>query len=86
MNEIKCGFQVYIDDHVPLLFRHADHQSVTGNPRVVHKDVDPSEVFYDFSNHGMCFFKVGRIGGISLRFDAQGGYLFFGFQSLFIDR
>ena len=75
VDEVEGRLQVDGDDGIPLLFAHAQHQSVLGDAGVVDEDVDASEVFFHLLDHLFRLGEVGSIAGVALGLDAKRFYL-----------
>ena len=71
MDEVKCRLQVHVDYHIPLLFAHAHHQTVTSDTGIVYQYIDPSEVLVDFFNDLCSIFKVSRVRSVTFGFHAH---------------
>ena len=84
MDEVECGFQVHVDNHIPLLFAHAHHQAVAGDPGVIDQYVDATEILHDLSHHAGRIFEVCGVGGISFGLDAERLQLFFRVLEIFV--
>ena len=75
MGEVEGALEVDVDDGIPLLFGHAEHESVLGDACVVDEDVDGSEVFLYFLYDFFCGVEVGGVACIGAAGDAHGFYL-----------
>ena len=51
--KIEHRFQVYTDHKVPLFFSHPHQQSVSGDPGIVHKNVNSAEIIYHLVYHSL---------------------------------
>ena len=74
MNEVERRLEVHADDGVPLLFGHAQHESVFGDACVVDEDVDCAEVFFDLLHERFRLDEVCGVAGIALALDAERCY------------
>ena len=66
MDEVEGGFEVDVDDGVPLLFAHAHHEVVAGDSSVVDKDVYAPEVGDDLCHGLLRLRKICGIGSVRL--------------------
>ena len=51
-DSIKCAFQVYIQYSIEIFFFHLHDQSISGDPGVIHQNVQMSVLFYYVFDHG----------------------------------
>ena len=64
MDVIECGFEVGVDDFVPLFLGHTEQQRVHSDTRVVHKHIYAAEFLLDFGDRLFGRFEVGCVGDI----------------------
>ena len=65
MNEVERRFEVHVNHHIPLLFAHTHHQTVTSNTCVVDQYIDTAEILNDFCNHFCGILKIRSIRRIA---------------------
>lgn len=61
MDEVEGTLEVDVDDGIPLLLSHFQHQSIFGDAGVVDKNVDMSEVLVNLVDKSLCLSEVGSI-------------------------
>ena len=65
VDKVESRLQVYANHSVPLLFGHAEHQTVLRNAGIVYQHVDRTEVFMHLLHHLGSLSKVSSIRSVS---------------------
>lgn len=76
MYEIECGLQVYVQNSIPLLLSHAQHQSVFRDSCIVDQYIYTSKIFFYLIYHLLSLRKVGCIACISTACNTKTFYFF----------
>ena len=70
LGDDESGIQVDVNDLAELIHRHLMHRDPLDDSRIVHKDIDRSEVLLNVSDHLRDFVFLGHIADISAGIDA----------------
>ena len=69
---VERRLEVDGEHSVPLLFGHAEHETVLGDACVVHQDVDPAEIGMYLVYDGFGAGEVGGVGFVGLYLYPEG--------------
>ena len=75
MDEIECRLQIDIDDHIPLLLLHLQHQSVPRDTRIVYENIYTAEIAHYLLDDLVRLLEIGGVGGIGLAAHPERKYL-----------
>ena len=85
MNEVESGFQVNVDNHIPLLFGHTHHQTVTSNTCIVNQNINAAEICMNSLYYFGSIFKARCIRCICFGFYSKRFNFFCCCLSIFIN-
>ena len=85
MDEIECRFQIDIQYGIPLCLCHTQHQIILRDTGIIDQNIHTAKILHDVGNHLMSLFEIGRIGGITFRFDTQRFNFLLGCQAILIN-
>ena len=72
LDHIESTLQVYIDNHVEILFLHGEDQLIPYDAGVVHQNIDAAEFLDNLFHHFLGSLEAGNVADIHRALDPKG--------------